>query len=398
MFYRNKSSRRGRRWGRVFLLLVGLALVAGIARLTSSAGEHKVEVSQAPAPAFSDAGVHFFSEDVVIDAHERYEDDVVVYSGNVQIKDGGRIQGDLTVYSGNVTIDEEAEVQGRVTALSGNVRVRGQVGGDLVVGSGDIDLAETAWVGGAISVMSGRIDRSEGARVSGNIIAGGFKLPALPAFLGARPVIPTAPAAPAAPPAPNAPAMPPIDMRIDRASTLSGMILGLLGRLLLAAFGTSLIILVAGLVYYVRPHFVVAIQATMQQQRPLSFAIGLMSNLVLIFLTGALMITLCLAPVGLAAGLLFGAINLLGWSALSLSVGQWLFQTFKIEGQPLVALLVGAFLMTSVLALGWIIGGYLRPMIYLLGLVITACGSGAVVVHWLRLGATPRPDQPLLLT
>ncbi|MEZ4734729.1 MAG: hypothetical protein R3E79_47160 [Caldilineaceae bacterium] len=215
----------------------------------------------------------------------------------------------------------------------------------------------------------------------GNVVAGGLKLPQLPSLWGSM-------QAPALPAAPVVPAM---DMTIARSGGLGSIILNLIGRLLLAAFGASVIILLTGLLYYVRPDFVHAVQQPLEQQRPLSFVVGFVVNLVLTFLTGVLVITLCLAPVGFAAGLLFAAINLVGWAVLSLTVGQWLLTKAKIETQPLVALLVGAFLLTGVLAFGWSLGGCLRPLTYLASLVMTAFGGGAVVVYWLRLGATPTP-------
>lgn len=392
MFYRRKSSRRGRRWRRVFGLLVALALIAGIAKLTNSNANSADRFSRERPQFTFQSDSQFFSDDIVIDEGDVYDNDVIVYSGDIRVKAGGLIQGDLVVYSGNVNIDDAGEVQGDVTAVSGDAEVDGTVGGDLVVWSGDIDLAETARIGGNISVMSGEIDREPGAVVEGNVVAGGLKMPKLPDFFA----VPVAPAVPAAPAVPSAPPAPAIDMNVERAGGLSGIVLGFIGRMIAAAFGASLIILLTGLVYYVRPNFVEAVQQTLQQQRPLSFAVGFTVNLVLTFLTGVLMITLCLAPVGLAAGLLFAVINLAGWSVLSLTVGQWLLRYAKLESQPLVALLVGAFILTSLLAFGWAIGGCLRPLTYLASLVISAFGGGAVVVYWLRLGATPRSGAPVL--
>lgn len=388
MFLGKKRSRRGRQLRRLFALLLLLALLIGIANwakhetpISASAWRAGDEIRQIG--FMSNVQGQSYNEDVVVEEGARFEDDVVVYAGDVRVKAGGLINGDLVLYSGDVTIDDGGQVTGDVTAISGDADIAGTIDGDLVVLSGDIDLAETATVNGDLSVMSGEIDRESGATVHGNVVAGRFKLPQLPGLLESLQ-------------APAAPAMPSIETNIQRSGSFGNAILGFVGRLLLAAFGASLIILLTGLVYYMRPDFVQAVQQTLLQQRPLSFAVGLVINLVLTFLTGALVITLCLAPVGLAAGLLFAAINLVGWSVSSLTLGQWLLRQVKIETQPLVALLVGAFLLTSMLALGWTFGGCLRPLTYLAALVVTAFGGGAAVVYWLRLGATPKSDTTIV--
>jgi len=388
VFLGKKRSRRGRQLRRLFVLLLLLALIIGIANwakyetpISNSAWRAGDGIRQIGFMA--NVQGQSYNEDVVVEEGARFEDDVVVYAGDVRVKAGGLINGDLVLYSGDVTIDDGGQVTGDVTAISGDADIAGTIDGDLVVLSGDIDLAETATVNGDLSVMSGEIDRESGATVHGNVVAGRFKLPQLPGLLESLQ-------------APAAPAMPAIETNIQRSGGFGSVLLGFVGRLLLAAFGASLIILLTGLVYYMRPEFVQAVQQTLLQQRPLSFAVGLVINLVLTFLTGALVITLCLAPVGLAAGLLFAAINLVGWSVSSLTLGQWLLRQVKFETQPLVALLVGAFLLTSMLALGWTFGGCLRPITYLAGLLVTAFGGGAAVVYWLRLGATPKADTTIV--
>lgn len=372
--------RRNRKstWRRAVALIIGLALIAGIANLTRPQANN---ANKGGLPFTGQADSQLYSEDIVITKGDVFDKDVFVYAGDVQIEAGGLVKGDLVVYSGDINMDTKSAVQGDVTALSGDTDIAGTIGGDLVVLSGNVFLAETAAIDGGISVMSGEIERESGAIVRGNVVAGGFKMPSLPAMFGTLQA-PTVPALPA----------PPIETAIYRAGGWGSTLFGLIGRLIVGAFGASLIILLAGLVYYVRPTIVSAVQQTLDEQRPLSFAVGFIINLVLVFLTGVLMITLCLAPVGLAAGLLFAGINLIGWAAVSLMVGQWLLCYAKIESQPLIALLVGASLMTGVLAFGWSIGGCLRPLTYLASLAMSAFGGGAVVVYWLRLHATPKAE------
>ena len=403
MFLRKKRSRAGygkTKRRRALILIAGLALLFGILQLTKTEAD-----SASPAqtqfvnqftpqsnprftPQFTgEPGSQFYSEDIVIQDGEVYENDVIVYSGDVQLESGGLIKGNLVTYSGDISVESEGEVQGDVTALSGDADVAGAVGGDLVVWSGDINLAETAVVDGNMSVMHGEINRESGAIVHGNVVAGQFKMPSWPSFFEQPQDLLQHP-----PQAPNVPNVPPIDMAVAHSRTFGNGLLGFIGRLLVATFGVGILVLLTGLIYYKRPTLVHAVQQTLQQQQPLSFMVGLIINLVLSILTGVLVATLCLAPVGLVIALCLAAINLVGWSTLALTVGQRVLGYANLEAQPLVALLVGVLLLSGTLALGWTLGGFLRPLTYLATLLITAFGSGAVVIYWLRVKATPTAD------
>ena len=386
-----KRMRTGRRRRRIVGLLLLLIVVIAVANWNRrEAVTHWV--LPGPVEFTAQGDKHAYSEDVVVETGEVFDHDVIVYSGDVTIEEDGLIKGDLVAYSGDVFIEAGGKVQGDVTAVSGDAQIDGGVGGDLVVWSGDIDLAETAQIGGNASVMAGDIHREEGALVQGNLLRGNFSFPQLPPLLESLQI----PAVPALPAAPAAPAMPAVDTAIQRSQDWGGALFGLLGRLFLAAFGSSLIVLLAGLVFYARPTLVQPIEQTLHEQRPLSFAVGLIVNLVLVVLTVLLVATLCLAPVGFAVGLLFAAINLVGWSALSLTVGDWLLRRAKLENQPLVALIVGAFVMTGLLAFGWALGGWFRPLAYIITLLVTSFGSGAVIVYWLRMRATPKADASIV--
>ncbi len=389
MVVRKKRGRTRRR--RIIGLLLLLVLVVVIANWNRREAVGRW-VMPGPVQFTAQGDKHAYSEDVVVETGEVFNHDVIVYSGDVTVEEDGLIKGDLVAYSGDVTIEAGGKVQGSVTALSGDAWIDGAVGGDLVVWSGDIDLAETAKIGGNASVMAGELHREEGSLVQGNLLRGNFSLPQLPPLLESLQI----PAVPALPAEPAAPAMPAVDTAIQRSWHWGGALFGLLGRLLLAAFGSSLIVLLAGLVFYARPALVQTVGQTLHEQRPLSFAVGLIVNLVLVVLTVLLVATLCLAPVGLAVGVLFAAINLVGWSALSLSVGDWLLRRATLENQPLVALIVGALVLTGLLALSWALGGGFRPLAYVATLLVTAFGSGAVVVYWLRVRATPRSDAPIV--
>ena len=386
-----KRMRPGRRRRRIVGLVLLLLLVIAIANWNRREAVSRW-VLPGPVQFTAQGDKHAYSEDVVVETGEVFDHDVIVYSGDVTVEEDGLIKGDLVAYSGDVFIEQGGKVQGDVTAVSGDAQIDGAVGGDLVVWSGDIDLEDTAKIGGNASVMAGEINREEGSLVQGNLLRGNFSLPQLPPLLESLQI----PAMPSLPAEPAASSMPAIDTAIERSQAWGGALFGLLGRLFLAAFGSSLIVLLAGLVFYARPALVQTVGQTLHEQRPLSFAVGLIVNLVLVVLTTLLVATLCLAPVGLAVGLLFGAINLIGWATLSLSVGDWLLRRVNLENQPLMALIVGAFAMTGLLALGWALGGWFRPLAYIATLLVTSFGSGAVIVYWLRMRATPKADTSIV--
>ncbi|MEZ4614143.1 MAG: hypothetical protein R2867_01325 [Caldilineaceae bacterium] len=124
--------------------------------------------------------------------------------------------------------------------MSGDADIAGDIGGGLIIWSGDIHLEDSAVIGGDVSVMSGNIDRSAGATIHGNIIAGP-KLPKLPSFLeewGLENVPVQSTIIEAAPPA---------------ATGAWSQVSRFLFRLIGATFFTAMIVFLTGLVYHLQP-------------------------------------------------------------------------------------------------------------------------------------------------
>ncbi len=235
-----------------------------------------------------------FTDDLVVESGQVYESDINVYSGDVTVEAGGLIRGSLYVYSGNVEIEEGGEVQGDVAAFSGDVTIAGQVNGNLAVLSGDIELDDSAVVNGDLSVMSGKIDRATGARINGNVARGpNLRIP-VPEIFGA-------PAAPEAPATPESPFVP----RPQQAGrNMIGSLIGFILRMIGAALFTGVVGVLAWLLYRVRPDIVRNVRIAAEEQLALSFAVGAIVNVGLLFLTMLLIFTGCLAPVGFITGLL----------------------------------------------------------------------------------------------
>lgn len=353
------------------VLLFGIATVTGLASGTDISHQITTELRV-------DGESAIYYDDLTIEADDSYHDDVIVTSGDVKVKEGGRIYGALVVYNGDVTIHKGGIVDGDVIAFSGDATVRGRIGGSLVVWSGDIELKEGAVVSGDVSVMSGDIRRKQDAIIAGNILAGP-ELPQLPPILGELDL-------------PNLPGLPEIQtetttsIEVDSRNHVSSLLLRLVG----ATFFTTIVVLATGLVYYLRPALVNRIRTTLTAQKPTSFIIGLLLNIVLTMLvmvplnTDSLFMTLCLIPIAFVTALLFLILNIGGWAALASIVGERLLSYTKLEPHALIALLVGATALTGTLSFVWALGGCVRPIAYFVLLILTALGSGSLIMNYLH--------------
>ncbi len=304
-------------------------------------------------------------DDLTVEGGQVIDEDVLVYSGNVDVKDGGRITGDLVVFSGNIYIDENSAVEGDVAAYSGDIKVSGQVGGDIANWSGNVELASTAQVNGDIGVVSGSIERDEGATVGGNVVQGpSFRFPGS--------------AAPDAPSAPDG-----VSFR-GNSPSFFGKIINFIGRLFVAGLMTAFVMLLVGGLFYLRPQLIADTRQQLKQQLALSTVIGVAVNLAGFFLVWLLAITFCLFPVALVVMLLLLAVNVVGWAVASQIVGERIVALAKREIQPALTILVGALFLTGISALLWAFGGCFRPFAFLLLLVVSSLGTGAALVPWIN--------------
>jgi hypothetical protein len=78
---------------------------------------------------------------------EEYYDEVV--------ESGETIDDDLVIFSGNLDINEGATVTGDVVVMSGNAHIAGEVQGDIVLFSGHLETTETADLQGDCVLFSG---------------------------------------------------------------------------------------------------------------------------------------------------------------------------------------------------------------------------------------------------
>jgi predicted flap endonuclease-1-like 5' DNA nuclease/cytoskeletal protein CcmA (bactofilin family) len=310
------------------------------------------------------------SDDLTVEEGQVIDDDVFVYSGNVDVESEGRITGDLIVFSGNIEMEEGSVVEGDVINYSGNVVVAGHISGDLAVWSGNVELDSTASVDGDISVASGEIDREEGASVSGNIIEG----PSL-RFPGRfRPEMPTVPGLPREPGISFSPEPP----------SFFGRLMNFIGRLFIAALMTGLAMLLVGGLFYVKPQLITDTRKVLREQLALSAVVGALANLVVLFLAGLLAATICLLPLAIVPMLILLGVNILGWAVASQIVGERIVKVSTKPIQPSLVILVGALFLTGICALLWAFGGCFRFIAFLLIFAVSSLGAGAVLVPWIN--------------
>ncbi len=333
---------------------------------------------EAPARLAQGGSNQIFRGDLVVEAGRIMRGDIAVYSGDVRVEEGGQIEGDLVVYSGDIEIQPGASIGGDVTAFSGDIEIDGSVGGSVASWSGNVELSPSARVEGDISVLSGEIERAEGAYVGGDIVEGPqLRLPGR-----AERVVPA--------PAPAAPVV----VR-DRDSGFFGWLGRLILRLLGALLVTALVVLLTGVLAYARPDMVRRARGRLNENVAMSFVVGLLANLVLLFLAGMLSITICLLPVALIPILLLFGINLAGWAVLSEIVGERITNYVKQPVQSALTVAVGAVVLTGLVALLWAFGGCFRFIGFLALLGVSSFGAGAVLLPWLnrRAGGEP-PTRP----
>lgn len=361
-------------------LVLALILAAAVSGPVYAQDGQNVPRSELPDGRPIPQGARQILRDDLNVAGEVIDDDVIVYSGDVELDDGGRITGDLIVFSGNIDIDEASGVDGDVMAYSGDVSVAGFVGGDLSNLSGNVELASSARIDGDISVVNGSLEREDGATVSGNVVRGprfGF---GDPMFEGDGPREPRG-----------------VSFDRSNGSGFFGAILGFIGRLFVAALLTAFAMLLVGGLFYMRPQWIADTRRRMNEQLALSAVLGVLANLVLLFLAGLLAVTICLLPLALLPMLGLLAINVVGWAVASQVVGERIVSATRQQAQPVLAILTGALVLTSICALLWAIGSCFRPLAFLLVLAISSLGTGAVLAPWVnkrRGGETGGGDVP----
>ena len=298
----------------------------------------------------------------------------LVFGRNVTLAAGDSISGDLTLFGGNLTMAAGSWISGNLVVFGGNAGIAGEVRGQVVTIGGNIALKSTARVQGDVSSVGGHVTREAGAQVTGKMVEGGrFDLSRFfPWSAGVR----------FGPSAANWPAISAGQsiFHIFRALVLS-MVVAVIG-LLVALF---------------LPEHTRVVGRAITGATAASFGTGLLTMLAGSAVIIVLVITICLAPLGILLALPLGLATLLGWTVFGYLLGQRLMPVLKKDAAPapMVTARVGVLALTVVQQLLIALGDVpcLGFFFWLLGAglwLIAACtGLGAIVLS--RLGTQPYP-------
>lgn len=302
----------------------------------------------------------------------------VVFGRNVTLEASEVVDGDLVIFGGNLTTGAGSRIQGDAVVFGGNVVVAGQVNGDVAAIGGNVHLAATARVQGDAAALGGRVQRETGAQLLGQRVETG-RLDLTRWLPGAGGV------------------------RLPFASTRAAgfdVVAGFL-RLFRAALFSLIVAVIGLLVVLFLPEHARVIGNTITGAPPASFGVGLLTMIVGVALIAVLIVTICLAPLGLLLALPLALATLLGWAVTGYVLGQRLMPLLKPGATPVphITALVGVLVLTGVQQGLTVLGDLpcLGFFFWLLGaaiwLVGTSLGLGAVVLS--RFGTQPYPEAPV---
>jgi predicted flap endonuclease-1-like 5' DNA nuclease len=360
--------------------LLGAALITALSLLVAFVPS--AHAGQEPQAVANLQQSQIYNGDLLVKGGQVVEGDVNVYSGDVDIQRDGRIQGNLNIYSGDLNIDEGGRVDGNVTSWSGDIKIDGRVDGSVSAMAGDVEVGDSAYIGGDISAMAGHIKQRAGAEVSGNILRGpSLKLPAAPA-IGLLSWL-------RAPQAPDAPVPPGREGFFGRS-------LGFVGRALAALVLLGLFVVGAAAIAALRPAWTHEVQGVLGRQAALSFATGLIANVLLLAVIGFLFITICLRPPGLLLAVGMLAFNVAGMAAVGSEIGGRLSERMSGQWTPTSRTALGVAVPGAIVAFLWAIGGCFGFFGSMGALLLGSFGLGAILVKTLNLGSpssTPAPSS-----
>ena len=252
----------------------------------------------------------------------------VVIGGTYTLETGKSLNGDLVVIGGAATTEPGSRVLGGVALIGGTLQIAGEVEEDIFALGGIVTLEPTAVIHGDVIAVGAIVNRSDLARVEGQMTEGtfdeGFNL-GIPGI-----IIPRG--------------------QIERFDV---PLRGLAPFNFLFTVGWSVMksLLLAGLAVLVVmfwPERTARVSRSATSQPVVAFLIGLVTVLFGVTLIVVLAITICLSPLSLIGALLLGAGVILGWVSLGLAVGWRMAQAFKRDWHPATQAGLGTLLLSLV--------------------------------------------------
>jgi len=287
---------------------------------------------------------------------------------SIVIGPGDEVQGDLTVIGGNLELQQGGRVNGNVAMLGGSGVIDGEVDGHLVVLGGTVELRSNALIRQNLFTLGASVSRAPGATVQGETIE---------SFRGRIPGLPAIPRLPA----------------IQTWRTVQPWqwdqepFLSLLGGFLRFVLNLVALVVLGVLLVLFLPKQTALVAQAVSEAAWTSFAVGLLTFVVLLVLV-PLLVVICIGiPVAVLLVLAAVAAGLFGWIAIGILLGHRLLAAMHTsQPQPVSEIIVGVAALTllaQIPCLGWLVG-----------VIASAVGLGAVVLT--RFGTMRyAPQKPL---
>ncbi len=289
-----------------------------------------------------------------------------VFNEDLLVADGQVINDNVAVLNGSVTVNAGGVINGDLSVVRGKVEVAGQIRGDLAVVQGDAVLQSSARIEGNVSIVGGDVQRAQGAYVGGNFVRGSNQ--------DWRGLIEENNGA-------DATGAPQFRDRQNQGSWLALFFWRLVQAILWTLLITGLVVLIA----WLAPTQVRRIARTAEAEPALSFAVGIVVSLVIIFLSVGLFATICLAPAGFLLSGLLAIAGLVGWAAAASWIGEKL-AALGTDGAAaqipsLVYVALATLVLTGLALFSWAI---LACLGFAVGLLLVSPGVGGVLVTLAR--------------
>lgn len=278
-------------------------------------------------------------------------DGKIVIGGSYTLKSDEVLTGDLLVIGGVVTLEPRSKVTGTVALIGGVLDAAGIVEGGVTAIGGSADLRATAIVYGDVVTLGSAVDRAEGAIVRGdftnapvegpmNLTIPDFVVPEVRGWGGA---------------------FTPFSWTVE------------IGWYFLRAF---LFAALAAVLVMFWPLRAGRVAQTAVAQPLISGGLGLITFLVAIPVIALLVITICLSPLAILAGIVLVVAYVFGWIAIGLELGQRIAAAFRQDWSLAVSAGIGTLVLTLVVyAINFI------PCVGFIAPTITYClGLGAVLL------------------
>jgi len=310
--------------------------------------------------------------DRVIAAGETVSEDVAIWGGRLEVKEGGTVDGDVSVFGGTAILN--GHVTGNVVVFGGTASMAGTVDGDLVLFGGSLSAASSAGVDGDCVLIGGTFEGDGAGNINCDAV-GEF-----PDFIKSF----TPPRSPVAPVLP----------RMTGGRSVFAIVSSAAGQSLV--FGILALVAAA-----VLPNHLGQVSRTLRRKPAASGAVGfltlmaMISAIVLLGILSAILVLVCIGllgiPIVIALSVALGAALLLGWIGAGAWLGEHLAQWLKLQNRSLtVTTALGTAVLTLVAALfsafPFLLGGWLWS---LLAFLVACAGLGAVALT--RFGTRPYP-------